>query len=183
MDEISFAFYFIWKRPPMSKQIFSWGKEIHFGCLGVADFYLSRLLIPAFTWVLLVKLQVVTTGVSPQCSRLSPRSPRWCWVFNVKHVLKYFPELMHFNSLWLRTYFPVPRRVENKVLGWHLCISLTQFVIWFFFPWGTREFIGITGSIWCLCFQPFILNQCMSTLVLRDNTGDCSSLLLRWFLD
>lgn len=42
-------------------------------------------------------------------------------------------------------YFPVISRVENNVLGWHLSVSLTQFVIWFFFPLGIREFIGKKG--------------------------------------
>lgn len=78
--------------------------------------------MPAFTWMLLVK--VLPTG-APRGHYRKGRpvqqtvtlSPTWCSILNVKHVLEYFPELMHFHSLRLRTYFPVTRKVESKVLG------------------------------------------------------------------
>lgn len=99
------------------------------------------------------------------CSRFSPLSPTWCSMFNMKHVLKYFPELMHFNSLWLRTYFPVTRRVENKALGRQLSVSLTQFVICFF---STGSLL-VQRDLSCICaFSPlYWISACLPWSYMR----------------
>lgn len=174
----------------MSKHIFLEERKYIWDIGGVADYYLSRLLASAFTWSLLEEvLTPEATGGhymnKPSIQGIITAQPNMLLCFiKIKCILKYFPELMHFNRLWLRTRFRATRRAENKVLGWHLrfvFFFLTQFV--FFFPTGTREFVSVQGSFWRLCIHPFILNQSMSALVLNDNTGDCNFLLLRWLVD
>lgn len=107
----------------MSKHIFLEERKYILGIGGVADYYLSRLLASAFTRSLLEEvLTPESTGGhymnEPSVQGIITAQPNMrLYLIKIKHILKYFPELMHLNRLWLRTHFRATRRAENKVLG------------------------------------------------------------------
>lgn len=131
------------------------------------DYYMSKLLASAFTWMLPVK--VLTTKATgghfmnePSVQQIITAESNMllCSMLNIKHFLKYF-----LNRLWLRTHFQVTRKTEYKVPGWYLSICLTLLVIcfvFFFFPLGAMKLIGTKGLIQPLWINPFTLNQRVS---------------------